>query len=772
MNLLATVAQRSAAETGGIAYDANGYADLMDRVRAFDARPGLPSDLSEPARDHLARDEGWTRDRERVGTFLEAVREVERARSDLEDMARTGSVPAEQLPAWDDWRRDVEEVLHEAGALKSRIPERQLTAHLGAAGASQDAVDKAEEGIAERIARDEAARAAAAEAERQAREQALLAAEQARAARKVEDERQKRDRLRVAEFLARAGDLPWKFLNLNMAKLQAMARGKQPSGGDGWLRDLREARDKAKALKADIPGPELAVHERAAGASPGAVDRRAEDIAKRIAEEVERGLAAEAKALGQEIPQRELSARLGAACAGPDTGEELEKKIRERIAEEERVRAAAERERQTGEQARIAAENARAESPTLDPAKLQAAGPEASAEHATRAPEPPDQSIQRVPTDPADQTPTEDIQRYGRFFDWLERNLEDARRLGQHPSATPERPDIIRTAVAIRLNLQLPESSYTFLNTLIAQDLKWRPERSLAPTTPPIDLEPTTTPVLQENQQAAPPIQPEQPQSSAGVGHDATPETPLDHTQQPVLTAEESLAALHTLADYVEFSTRLNRHKTDASREDLHPFEAPGWERLSAEAAELLDRTGLSDSARAMLTQTLADYTEWQARPPASRHAGIDHQPGAAPPPRSTQELYDDYRERSSNLLIEATSREEAMFDHPEWPELAREAARILARRDLAGNARYHLEETLDRYQTIAEREIADSKSLGLARHLPDLSPYAFDGRRTTTVSAKYVKRMGDHQSKAKKLGLHAFETPAGPSCCATAGTC
>ena len=127
--------------------------------------------------------------------------------------------------------------------------------------------------------------------------------------------------LGVAEFLAWAGKVPWKFFNLNMAILQATARREQPSGGDGWLRDLREARDEAKALKADIPGPELAAHERAAGASPGAVDRRAEDIAKKIAEEVERGLAAEAKALGQEIPQRDLSAHAGAAGAGPDTGD-------------------------------------------------------------------------------------------------------------------------------------------------------------------------------------------------------------------------------------------------------------------------------------------------------------------------------------------------------------------------------------------------------------------------------------------------------------------
>ena len=139
---------------------------------------------------------------------------------------------------------------------------------------------------------------------------------------KEEDERRERDRQRVAAFLVLADDLPGKFLNLELAGMEATIRGEQPSERDGWLRDLRGARDEAKALKADIPGPVLAAHERAAGASPGAVDRSAEDIAKRIAEELER--------------QKQA-----------------------RIAEQERARAAEERERREQEQARIAAENAR-----------------------------------------------------------------------------------------------------------------------------------------------------------------------------------------------------------------------------------------------------------------------------------------------------------------------------------------------------------------------------------------------------------------------------
>ena len=375
MNLLATVAQRSADETGGIAYDADAYADLMERVRALTAWPGLPSDLRGTVLDHLERDEGWTADRKRVGGFLEAARKVDSARNGLDEMARTGSVPAEQLPKWDGWREDAEKVRGKADALRG-IPGRELAAHLAARGAAPDTVDKAEQGIAERIARDEAARAAAAEAERQAREQARLAAELARAAQKEADERRERDRQRVAAFLVRADELPGKFLNLELAGMEATIRGEQPSERDGWLRDLRGARDEAKALKADIPGPELAAHERAAGASPGAVDRSTEDIAKRIAEELERQERArireriaeqERARAAAERERREQEQALGIAeqeraraAAERERREQEQARIRERIAEQERARAAAERERQAREQARIAAENARA----------------------------------------------------------------------------------------------------------------------------------------------------------------------------------------------------------------------------------------------------------------------------------------------------------------------------------------------------------------------------------------------------------------------------
>ena len=80
--LLKTTAQ-FAERTGGISFDANGYADLMDRVRSLYVWPDLEDDLREAMRSLLDRDDRWTRDRERVGGFLEAARKVENARNDL-----------------------------------------------------------------------------------------------------------------------------------------------------------------------------------------------------------------------------------------------------------------------------------------------------------------------------------------------------------------------------------------------------------------------------------------------------------------------------------------------------------------------------------------------------------------------------------------------------------------------------------------------------------------------------------------------------------------
>ena len=161
MNLLSAVVQRSAEETGGIAFDASGYSGLMDRARSLDARTHLPEGPRNTVQDILARDARWARDRDRVGAFLERAAEVGRARNVRTETDGMVSTPAEQLRAWPDWRRNAEQVLDEAAALRKDIPKHELAAHLGAAGVGQDAVSEREEKIRNRIARDEERRAAA-----------------------------------------------------------------------------------------------------------------------------------------------------------------------------------------------------------------------------------------------------------------------------------------------------------------------------------------------------------------------------------------------------------------------------------------------------------------------------------------------------------------------------------------------------------------------------------------------------------------------------------
>ena len=161
MNLLTAVVQRSAEETGGIAFDASGYSGLMDRARSLDARTHLPEGPRNTVQDILARDARWARDRDRVGAFLERAAEVGRARNVRTETDGMVSTPAEQLRAWPDWRRKAGQVLDEAAALRKDIPKHELAAHLGAAGVGQDAVSGREEKIRNRIARDEERRAAA-----------------------------------------------------------------------------------------------------------------------------------------------------------------------------------------------------------------------------------------------------------------------------------------------------------------------------------------------------------------------------------------------------------------------------------------------------------------------------------------------------------------------------------------------------------------------------------------------------------------------------------
>ena len=178
----------------GMRYDAPTHGALMERVRALDVRDGLPEKWRETVDAVLAYDERLGEERQRVGAFLDAAREVEGARHELELMSRAGSAPAELLPEWEDWREKTVPVVHGANVLMEEIPQRELGTHLAFFGAAPDGIEDKEKQLREQIARDERARAAAEEARR--------AAEQERVAEAV---RSAVERIRTAAGQSDAG---------------------------------------------------------------------------------------------------------------------------------------------------------------------------------------------------------------------------------------------------------------------------------------------------------------------------------------------------------------------------------------------------------------------------------------------------------------------------------------------------------------------------------------------------------------------------------------
>ena len=144
--------------TGGIAHDAPGYADLMERLRALEAMRHLPEGRREWVRGLIARDARWRRDRKRVADFLGRARAALRARGDLKEEIRAlhepaGSAspdrgPPDRAPRnksgagsgrqgqAPDWRTEAEGVLRESTALVEAMPARELGAHLVAVGAT------------------------------------------------------------------------------------------------------------------------------------------------------------------------------------------------------------------------------------------------------------------------------------------------------------------------------------------------------------------------------------------------------------------------------------------------------------------------------------------------------------------------------------------------------------------------------------------------------------------------------------------------------------
>ena len=184
MERLAEIAEEWAAQTGGIAFDAREHGELMERVRSLDARPRLPELVREAVGGHLARHERLEKNRADVDAFLDLAG---RLLFDRDRLARTAPEDRAQaaLPlTWEEWKRDADALLADAEALRRRLPQWEFAAHLVAAGAGPDAIGEAARKIADRIAADEEARAAA-ERERKAEEQARIDAEQQR----LEEER-------------------------------------------------------------------------------------------------------------------------------------------------------------------------------------------------------------------------------------------------------------------------------------------------------------------------------------------------------------------------------------------------------------------------------------------------------------------------------------------------------------------------------------------------------------------------------------------------------
>ena len=158
--VLSSVVQKWADETGGIGFDSRAYDALMERARSLDARPHLPEDLRGTVDGLLARDERWALDRDRVQAFLVRAAEFERARNALTQMDVTTNSFEERRQARRDCEQKEKEVLDEAAALRKDVPERELAAHLGAAGAGPDTVREREEEIRKRIAQEQEKQAA------------------------------------------------------------------------------------------------------------------------------------------------------------------------------------------------------------------------------------------------------------------------------------------------------------------------------------------------------------------------------------------------------------------------------------------------------------------------------------------------------------------------------------------------------------------------------------------------------------------------------------
>ncbi|MYI69642.1 MAG: AAA family ATPase, partial [Boseongicola sp. SB0673_bin_14] len=139
-------ALRQADAAGGIAFDAPAWGALMEQFRELDAKDGLPDAVRGEAGRLKGLDARWKRDRADVAHVM--------------DRADAATAARERLaPGWAGaWIAEAGETVRRGRALAEGMTERELAAHLAAAGRRPDALGRAMEGVGGLVAREAAER--------------------------------------------------------------------------------------------------------------------------------------------------------------------------------------------------------------------------------------------------------------------------------------------------------------------------------------------------------------------------------------------------------------------------------------------------------------------------------------------------------------------------------------------------------------------------------------------------------------------------------------
>ena len=192
-------AERQAEAAGGIAFDAPAWGDVMECVRETDAR----GDLSIAVRDETGRLKGrdarWTKDRQDVARVMDAADATLRAHDGIAETSGPDRAGA--------WLEEAGRTMETERALPDDMTERELAAHLAAAGRRPEALDEVMDGIGELVVQEEAER----DRRRLADDVLVLScavSERVDAASPVHRDTLPRDIAAVLQSSAEAGDVP------------------------------------------------------------------------------------------------------------------------------------------------------------------------------------------------------------------------------------------------------------------------------------------------------------------------------------------------------------------------------------------------------------------------------------------------------------------------------------------------------------------------------------------------------------------------------------